>query len=155
MGSEMCIRDRFNVGFSIVEGWWMDTGKKDDILNANALILDEKIERNIKGEIVNSKVEGRVTVEKGAKIVNSTIRGPAIIGMNCYIQDSFIRPYTSVGNEARIINSSLEYCIILENAIVEDIDRLEESLIGRDAKVIKNARKTVRLNIGDYSEVEI
>jgi glucose-1-phosphate thymidylyltransferase len=83
------------------------------------------------------------------------IRGPSIIGENCVIQDSFIGPYTSVGNQTQIIGSSIEYCVILENAFIKGVERLEESLVGRNTKIIKNQKqKTLRVHVGDYSEVE-
>ncbi|MEM3697910.1 MAG: glucose-1-phosphate thymidylyltransferase [Candidatus Bathyarchaeia archaeon] len=139
-----------------LDTWWLDTGKKDDILFANAKILDEYVKQEIKGEIEESKVEGRVTIQSGAKIINSTVRGPTIIGENCIIQNSFIGPYTSIGKNAQIVESSIEYSVIMENTIIENVERLEESLIGRNAKIIRNQKhKTLKLNIGDYSEVEI
>jgi glucose-1-phosphate thymidylyltransferase len=139
-----------------LDTWWLDTGKKDDILFANAKILDEYVKQEIKGEIEESKVEGRVAIQNGAKIINSTVRGPAIIGENCIIQDSFIGPYTSVGNNTQIVESSIEYSVIMENTVIKNVERLEESLIGRNAKIIRNQRhKTLKLHIGDYSEVEI
>jgi len=153
---QMLINGGYRVGYRFVSGWWLDTGKKDDILYANALILDERVERRIDGEIINSKVEGRVTIERGAKVVNSVVRGPAIIGEDCYIENSFIGPYTSVGRSSKIINSNVEYSVIMEGAQIVGIDRLEESLIGRNAKVMKNSkRNVVRLHVGDYSEVEV
>jgi glucose-1-phosphate thymidylyltransferase len=138
-----------------LDTWWLDTGKKDDILFANAKILDEYIKQEIKGEVKESKVEGRVTIQESAKVINSTIRGPAIIGENCLIENSFIGPYTSIGNNTQIIESSIEYSVILENTSIKGVERLEESLIGRNTKIIKNEKKTLKLNIGDYSEVEI
>jgi len=154
------IQEMINQGFKVkaekLDTWWLDTGKKDDILVANAKLLDEYIKRETKGEILESKVEGRVTVQENARIVNSTVRGPCIIGENCLIENSFIGPYTSVGNEARVIDSSVEYSVILENALIRGVERLEESLVGRNAKILKNQKhKTLRLNIGDFSEVEI
>ena len=154
------IQEMVNLNFKVraerLDTWWLDTGKKDDILVANAKILDSYVKRELKGKITASRIEGRVNIEKNAKITNSTIRGPSIIGKNCVIENSFIGPYTSVGNEAQIIGSSVEYCVILENALVKGVDRLEESLIGRKAKVSKNHKKRVlKLNVGDYSEVEI
>ncbi|MGQ9545304.1 MAG: sugar phosphate nucleotidyltransferase, partial [Candidatus Bathycorpusculaceae bacterium] len=154
------IQEMINLGYKVkaekLDTWWLDTGKKDDILFANAKILDEYIKQEIKGEAINSKIEGRVTIQREAKITNSTIRGPAIIGENCTIENSFIGPYTSIGNNTQIIESSIEYSVILENALIKGVDRLEESLIGRKAQVIKNQKhKTLKLNIGDYSEVEI
>ncbi|MEM2937166.1 MAG: glucose-1-phosphate thymidylyltransferase [Candidatus Bathyarchaeia archaeon] len=154
------IQEMINLGFKvkaeILNTWWLDTGKKDDILVANAKILDEYIKREIRGEAVNSTIEGRVKIEGGAKIINSTIRGPSIIGKNTRIENSFIGPYTSIGDNTQITNSNIEYCVILENAIIKDVDRIEESLIGRNAKVTKNNRKkAIKLHIGDYSEVEV
>jgi len=147
----------YRVGYDFVKGWWLDTGKKDDILYANALILDERIKRNIKGEVINSTVEGRVVIEEGAKIVSSVVRGPVVIGRNCIIENSFIGPYTSIGDNTRIINSSVEYCVILQNVLIKDIDRIEESLIGRNAKITREIRNRgiYKLSIGDHSEVVI
>jgi len=154
------IQEMINQGHKVkaekLDTWWLDTGKKDDILVANAKLLDEYIKRETKGEICESKVEGRVKVHENARIVNSTVRGPCIIGENCLIENSFVGPYTSVGDEAHVINSSVEYCVILENALIRGVERLEESLIGRNVKIQKNHKyKTLKLNIGDYSEVEI
>jgi glucose-1-phosphate thymidylyltransferase len=154
------IQEMINMGFKVkaelLKTWWLDTGKKDDILSANAKILDEYIKRDLKGDINNSTVEGRVKVDAGARITNSTIRGPCVIGKNTLIENSYIGPYTSIGDNSQAINSSVEYCVILENALIQDVDRLEESLIGRNAKVVKNRKnRSFRLHIGDYSEVEI
>ena len=153
---QLLIDRGYRVGYDFVEGWWLDTGKKDDILYANALILDERIKRDIKGEMVNSKVEGRVVVEEGTKIVDSSVRGPVIIGRGCLIENSFIGPYTSIGDGVRVLNSSIEYCVILENALIENVDRLEESLVGRNTKIRRNReRNVIKLHVGDYSEVEL
>jgi len=153
---QLLIDRGYRVGYDFVEGWWLDTGKKDDILYANALILDERIKRDVKGEVVNSKVEGRVVVEEGTKIVDSSVRGPVVIGRGCLIENSFIGPYTSIGDGVRVLNSSIEYCVILENALVENVDRLEESLVGRNAKIRRNReRNVIKLHVGDYSEVEL
>lgn len=146
----------FKVKAEILNTWWLDTGKKDDILSANAKILDEYITRNVKGEISNSTIDGRVKIEHGAQIINSRVRGPSILGKSTIIKNSFIGPYTSLGDNSQIINSNIEYCVILENAIIKDVERLEESLIGKNAKVTKNNRnKTIKLHIGDYSEIQV
>ena len=152
---QLMIDRGYRVGYGFVEGWWLDTGKKDGILYANMLMLDECAQRDVKGELINSKVDGRVTVGKDTKVLNTTIRGPVVVGKNCIIENSFIGPYTSIGDGCQILNSSVEHCIILEKALIKGIDRLEESLIGRSAKVVKNARNIIRLNIGDYSEEEL
>jgi glucose-1-phosphate thymidylyltransferase len=154
------IQEMINMGFKVkaetLNTWWLDTGKKDDILVANAKVLDEYTKRDIQGTIQKSKIEGRVTLQEKAKLVNSTIRGPCVIGDGCVIENSFIGPYTSIGNETKIIDSIIEYCVILENAHITGVDRLEESLIGKNAKVTRNHRNgCLKLNVGDYSEVEI
>ena len=154
------IQEMINMGFSvkaeILNSWWLDTGKKDDILSANAKILDEYVQRDVKGTVTNSTVDGRVKVEPEAKIVNSIVRGPCAIGKNVLIENSFIGPYTSVGDGSIIFNSNLEYCVIQENVTIKDVERLEDSLIGKNAKVTRNQRnRTIKLHVGDYSEVEV
>ena len=154
------IQELINLGFKvkaeILNTWWLDTGKKDDILTANAKVLDEYTKQDIKGTVEESKIEGRVTIQENAKVVNSTIRGPCIVGKDCLVDNSLIGPYTSVGNGTKICDSTIEYCVVLENAQITGVDRLEESLIGKNAKVTKNHGKNcLKLHIGDYSEVEI
>jgi len=154
------IQEMINMGFSvkaeILHSWWLDTGKKDDILSANAKILDEYVELDVKGTVTNSTLDGRVKVEPDAKIINSTIRGPCVIGKNAYVENSFIGPYSSVGDNSKILCSNIEYCVIQDSVTIKDIERLEDSLIGKNAKVTRNQRnRTIKLHIGDYSEVEV
>jgi glucose-1-phosphate thymidylyltransferase len=146
----------FNVKAEILSAWWLDTGKKDDILTANAKILDVYTKQKINGTIQESKIEGRVAIRERAKVVNSILRGPCVIGDKCVIKNSFIGPYTSIGDGTRIVDSSIEYCVILEDAQISGVDRLEESLIGKNAKVTQNYRNgCLKLHVGDYSEVEM
>jgi glucose-1-phosphate thymidylyltransferase len=154
---QMMLERNHKVGYEILKGWWFDTGKSDDILAVNAKILDERAREKIDGEIEDSRIEGRVEVGEGTKILNSTIRGPSTIGEKCTIENSYIGPYTSIGSNSKIIESSIEYCVILEGAFIIGIERLEESLVGRYAKVAKGKsnRKFLKLNVGDYSEVTI
>lgn len=154
------IQEMINMGFAvkaqILNSWWLDTGKKDDILSANAKILDEYIQADVKGTVINSTIDGRVKVEPDARIINSTIRGPCVIGSNVVIENSFIGPYTSIGNGTRVCNSNLEYCVIQDCVTILDVERLEDSLIGKNAKVTRNNRnRTIKLHVGDYSELEV
>ncbi len=154
------VQEMMNMGFrvkaEILNSWWLDTGKKDDILSANAKILDEFIKRAIKGVVTGSTIDGRVKVEPEAKVINSTVRGPCVIGKNTLIENSFIGPYTSVGKNSQILNSKLEYCVVLEDVLIKDVDHLEDSLIGKNAKVTKNrGNRNIKLHVGDYSEVEL
>jgi glucose-1-phosphate thymidylyltransferase len=154
------IQEMVNMGLrvkaEILDSWWIDTGKKDDILTANAKLLDEYVKREIRGTISGSTVEGRVTTEEGSKVTNSTIRGPSIIGKDTIVKDSFIGPYTSIGNNSQIINSNIEYSVIIDNSLIKDVERLNESLIGKNTKVMRNNKcRALRLHVGDYSEIEI
>ena len=146
----------FSVRAEILNSWWLDTGKKDDILSANAKILDEYIEFDNKGIIENSVIDGRVRIASMARIVNSTIRGPCVIGEKTLVENSYIGPYSSIGACSKIVNSNIQYCVIQDNVTIKDVERLEDSLIGKNAKVTRNQRnRTIKLHVGDYSEVEV
>jgi glucose-1-phosphate thymidylyltransferase len=139
-----------------IEAWWLDTGKKDDLLTANTVVLDEWVNRRIDGEIsAQSQVTGRVQLGLGSRVINSTVRGPVVIGENVLVENSFIGPFTSIGAGCRIISSVLEHCVLLENARIEQVDRLEDSLIGKNSVVLKDHKvhQAYRLMIGDDSEV--
>ncbi len=142
----------------IVDTWWLDTGKKDDLLAANTVVLDEWFKRKIEGDVDSaSQITGRVTIEKGATVRNSVLRGPIAIGRGSIIEDSFIGPYTSIGQGSRVKKSIIEHSVILAGAEISHVDRLEDSLIGRGAKVIKchHKHQALRLMIGDDSVVEV
>jgi glucose-1-phosphate thymidylyltransferase len=140
-----------------LKDWWLDTGKKDDLLTANAIVLDEWGQKKIEGTIDKaSKILGRVSLGKNSYIRTSTVRGPVVIGDNTVIENSFIGPHTSIGDHARIISSSIEHSVILSGSEVIDVERMEESLIGRRVRVFKNHRhKALRLMLGDDSTVEV
>jgi glucose-1-phosphate thymidylyltransferase len=139
-----------------IDAWWLDTGKKDDLLTANTVVLDEWVQRKIDGEVDGaSQVTGRVQLGKGSRVVNSTVRGPAVIGNDVLVENSFVGPFTSIGNGCRIVSSVLEHCLLLEGARVESVDRLEDSLLGKNSAVIREQKshQAYRLMIGDDSEV--
>ena len=145
------------VAGEVLDCWWLDTGKKDDFLQANLTVLDDYLRREIRGELIDSRVEGRVKVEEGARIVNSTIRGPVAIGRDAEIRDSFIGPFTSIGHSTRVVGSSVEHSVILDGCEVVGIERLEDSLIGRNSVVTMGGARTtaLRLMIGDHCQVEV
>ncbi|MGI8423275.1 MAG: glucose-1-phosphate thymidylyltransferase [Chloroflexota bacterium] len=140
----------------MVEGYWIDTGKHIDMLDANRLVLDA-LEGRIDGEVdADSRVDGRVVLEVGAKVMRSVIRGPAIIGKGAVVTDAYIGPYTAVGDGCVITSSELEHSIVLENSTIEDIHtRIEDSLIGRNVRLTKSATKprAHKLLLGDNSNV--
>ncbi|MCK5504559.1 MAG: glucose-1-phosphate thymidylyltransferase [Thermodesulfovibrionia bacterium] len=147
-----------NVESFVLDMWWLDTGKKDDMLTANVIVLDEWLKESISGEVDDkSKILGRVSIGKGSVVRESRIRGPVIIGENAVIENAFIGPYTSIGNNSKVIRSSVEHSVIMDGSELRDIERLEESLIGRGVKIFKNntMHKALRLMVGDDSVVEV
>jgi glucose-1-phosphate thymidylyltransferase len=142
----------------VLKEWWIDTGKKDDLLAANTVVLDEWIARKIGGVVdKESQVVGRVASGEKSQIVRSTVRGPVVIGENVTITDSFIGPFTSIGNGSQVISSVVEHSVILEGVSIENVDRLEDSLIGNGTRLFKDrgSRQGYRLLVGDDSVVEL
>ncbi|MGQ9687656.1 MAG: glucose-1-phosphate thymidylyltransferase [Desulfobaccales bacterium] len=139
-----------------LEGWWLDTGKKDDLLTANTQVLDEWCQREILGEVdERSQVNGRVALGAGSRVVRSTIRGPAVIGEGCLIEDSFIGPFTSIGDHSRVEKSVIEHSVLLAGVTICQVDRLEDSLLGRNARVARhNRHRSLQLLLGDDTVVE-
>ena len=141
----------------IVSGWWKDTGKLEDMLEANRLILDA-LDTDIRGKVESSEIHGRVVIEAGARVSDCTIRGPVIIGENTYVHDSYIGPYTSIYSDAEIANSEIEHSIILEQSKVIDLrGRMEGSLIGKNVQIVRLEQKpkAYRFMVGDNSWIGI
>jgi glucose-1-phosphate thymidylyltransferase len=152
------VEHNYDVRYQIVSGWWKDTGKLEDMLEANRLVLDNLVTA-IDGEVdADSQVDGRVVIGAGTKIANSVVRGPAIIGSNCLIKNSYVGPYTSIYNDVKLLCSEIEHSIVLENSCIEEIgSRIEDSLIGKSVVVSKGNKmpKAYRFMLGDNSEVSV
>jgi glucose-1-phosphate thymidylyltransferase len=142
----------------IVDGWWKDTGKLEDMLEANRLILEIQ-ERRIDGSVDGeSRIEGKVVIEAGAVVERSVIRGPAIIGRGARIVQAYIVPFTSIMNDVEILDSEIEHSIVLEGSSVRDLsNRVIDSLIGRNVRIYRIPVKpsAYRFMLGDNSEVGI
>jgi len=155
------IDNNFSVFPHVHDGWWVDTGKAPDLLEANSYVLSELVP-SVADDVEideSSTVDARVTVHKGAKIINSVVRGPTVIGENAVIENSYIGPFTSVYNDVHIANCEIERSILLENSSVEDIDvMLRDSLIGRHAELKSNKLMKPRgivMNVADNSTLWI
>ena len=148
------IDNGYEVGWTKVEGWWKDTGKPEDILEANRLILDD-IQTKSEGTAKNSRIIGRVIIEKGAEIRDGIVKGPSIIGKDCMIKNSYIGPYTSIGNKSVIEDTEIEDSIVMDKSEIIGGGRIIESLIGKEVKIkrktdLPNGRKLI---MGDNSEI--
>lgn len=139
-----------------VEGWWLDTGKKDDLLLANDTVLDDWLEPAQLGNVdTHSELVGRVRIEAGAVVERSSIRGPAIIGAGARVIDSRIGPFTSIGPRVTVERSRLEHSVLMEGAHIADIPHLEDSLIGKRVIVRPSKKHTgLSLMVGDDCIVE-
>lgn len=152
------IDNGYKVGAEVIGGWWKDTGKPDDILEANRLILED-IERDVGGAKVvgeSSQISGRVKIGKGSEIINSKIVGPVIIGEKVKVVDSYIGPFTSLSDGVEIKKSEIEYSVVLENTKIENIKgRMQKCLIGKGVEIYhsKNLPRIYEFILGDHSKV--
>ena len=141
----------------LLTGWWIDTGKLTPLLEANRLLL-EHIETRIDGKVDEaSTIDGRVIIEAGATVTNSILRGPLVIGSGARIADSFVGPFSAIGDGCEIVNSEVEHSVIMERSKVIDIQRLEDSLIGREAVVSRShlRPRALRLMVGDHCQIDV
>ncbi|MFQ5435637.1 MAG: glucose-1-phosphate thymidylyltransferase [Anaerolineae bacterium] len=152
------VQNNFAVHPYVHRGWWIDTGKREDMLDANDLVLEE-LDYEIEGYVDrDSQVGRRVTVQRGAEIINSVVRGPAIIGENTRVVNSYIGPFTSIDHDCLVENSEIEHSMVLENSVIQDIDaRIQDSLIGRNVAITCSPirPKAHKLMLGDNSQVGI
>jgi glucose-1-phosphate thymidylyltransferase len=141
----------------IVRGWWKDTGRLDDMLAANRLVL-ETIDGRVEGELIDSRLDGRVVVEAGARLERTTVRGPAVIGAGARISDAYIGPYTAVGENCVVEHAEVEHSILLTGSVVSHLDgRMESSLLGRNVRIGRSDRqpRAYRFMVSDNSEIGI
>jgi glucose-1-phosphate thymidylyltransferase len=151
------VDDGLRVEPHIVKGWWKDTGRLEDMLAANRLVL-ETIEHRVDGELIDAQIDGRVIIEPGARLQRSAVRGPAIIGAGAQLTDCYIGPYTAVGENCVIENAEIEHSILLAGSSVRGLDgRMESSLLGRNVKIGRGDRqpRAYRFLVGDNSEIGI
>ncbi len=143
----------------LIKGWWLDTGKKDDLLEANRIVLDAYCTDECKGSVdETSRIRGRAEIGANARIINSVIQGPVRIGDNCVIEDAYIGPYTSIGNGTIIRHTEIENSVLLENCRLLNIpDRIEQSLIGQECVITRAQGRpaSTRFMLGDHSVLEI
>ncbi len=141
----------------IVHGWWKDTGQVQDMLEANRLILDDVAER-MDGELIDSRIEGRVVIEEDVRLERATVRGPAIIGRGSRLTDAYIGPYTAIGENVTIEKAELEHSIVLSGSTIRDLEyRIEASLIGKNVRIGRGPAlpKAYRFVVGDNADVQI
>ncbi len=146
-----------DVRAEVVRDSWVDTGKRADLLQANRVVLEDMLPRQDDDVVVEgSKLQGRVVLERGARVINSVVHGPAIIGEETEIVDSYVGPYTSVYHHCRLTNTEIECSVVLESSVIEGLGhRIHESLIGRNVELRGDSQKpqAYRLVLGDHSRV--
>ena len=145
------------VRHEVLQGWWIDTGKKDPLLDCNRLVL-ETLTTEVKGVVdEGSRIDGTVVLAEGAEVVGSRILGPVVIGAGTRVTNSYIGPFTSIAADCEVTDSELEHSVVLENSRIVGIARVTDSLIGRDVEVLRSEQKpaALRLMLGDHSRVEV
>ena len=147
-----------NVNCHIISGWWKDTGKLEDMLEANRMVLS-RAKRRVQGTLdAKTRTEGEVLVGAGSVVENSILRGPLVIGERCVIQNTYVGPFTSIYDDVTIRNSEIEHSIVLERCVIQDIPvRIEGSLIGKEVRIQKSQSKPTayRFMVGDSSLVDV
>jgi glucose-1-phosphate thymidylyltransferase len=142
----------------VITGWWKDTGKLEDMLEANRMAMSHW-ETRVEGSIDEaSTVEGAVVVEKGARVVRSRLRGPLILGPDVLVEDAYVGPFSAIAEGARIVRSEVEHSIVLERSVIEDVPtRIDSSLIGKDVVVTRSPDRPFahHIMVGDSSRVEL
>jgi glucose-1-phosphate thymidylyltransferase len=142
-----------------VQGWWLDTGKKDDLLEANQIVLDTCLQSEIAGAVdAHSQISGRVKIGSGSQLVNCIVRGPVTIGSDCHLENCFIGPYSSIASQVTLIDVDLEHSVVLQGAKITGIhQRIVDSVIGQRAhlKVAPQRPKALRFMIGDDCQIEL
>ena len=141
-----------------VRGWWKDTGKLEDMLEANRIVLETLDLKRGQGEVEGGSIEGRVELGEGVELVNSVVRGPAVIGAGTRLENAFVGPYSSIGDRCTLASCEIENSIVLEGSEIRDIGlRIDGSLVGRNVKIVKTDIKprAYRFMLGDNSEVGI
>jgi glucose-1-phosphate thymidylyltransferase len=142
-----------------LQGWWLDTGKKDDLLEANRVLLDTSLDCFNQGAVEgNSRLSGRVQIGVGSQIIDCHIRGPVVIGNNCYLKGCFVGPYSSIADGATLIDVDLDHSVVLDQAHIENVDqRIVDSLIGQRVILCTSAQRprALRFMLGDDSQVEL
>jgi glucose-1-phosphate thymidylyltransferase len=145
------------VAHEVLSGWWIDTGKKDPLLQCNFLVLDT-ITRQIDGQLDDtSRVEGRVVVGPGAQLTNSVVRGPAVIGPGTRLVDTYVGPYTSIGADCALLDAEIEHSVVLDRCRIVGVHRIKDSLLGRDVEVVRSGGhpRATRLMLGDDSRADL
>jgi glucose-1-phosphate thymidylyltransferase len=147
----------YPVMHEVLEGWWIDTGKKDPLLHCNRLVLDT-IRPRIDGQLdAESRVEGRVVIEAGARLEGSVVRGPAIIGAGTHLVDTYVGPYTAIGADCELRDAEIEHSVVLERSRIIGVHHIHDSLLGREVEVVRSGvrPKATRLMLGDHSRADL
>lgn len=141
----------FRVEYGIISGWWKDTGTPSDILEANRLLLDYRYrEASVRGEVADSRVEGRVVIEDGAVVRGSVIRGPCFVGEASVVEGSYVGPYTSVGRGCRLVGVEVENSVLMDGDRVGPNGREDESGVG--GRVAESPRRPLPPQLGEGGE---
>lgn len=146
-----------HVAAETVRGWWKDTGKPEDILDANRLQL-LRLRRRIDGTVDDARLVGDVVLEAGAVVRNSTVFGPALIGAGSVVEDAYVGPFTTLGEDVQVVDAEIEYAVVGARSSVRNVaTRIQSSLIGEEVEVQGARRRpsTHAFTIGDKSHVVI
>jgi glucose-1-phosphate thymidylyltransferase len=152
------ISSRCHVRSHVITGWWKDTGKVEDLLEANRMML-QGLKGDVRGQVdAASTLEGAVAIGEGTVVERSRLRGPLVIGRGCRIREAYVGPFTAIADGVRVEHAEVEHSIVLERSLIQNVSaRIESSLIGKDVAVVASEQRprAHRLMVGDSSRVEL
>jgi glucose-1-phosphate thymidylyltransferase len=154
---QQLVLDGAKVDSNILEGWWLDTGKKEDLLDANYVVLDDWIKRDVQGTTLGvCSIRGRVSVAPGSRIIGSTLVGPCVIGKDCVIHNSHIGAFTSIGDKSLVADSRIDYSVLMGLNTVRKVSQLDSSLLAENVIIHGGGYKTEMIaSLGEDSEVHL
>ncbi len=155
---QLLLDDGKKMAHQKIERWWKDTGKKEDLLEANRFVLKEMEDDNIQGEVEQCEIRGPLAVGKGTRLIRCRITGPCVIGEHCVLEDSTIGPFTSISSNVRIVRSEINHSILLEDVRLTNLPRpLADSLLGRGVQITRDnsCEGSLRIMVGDQGEIQL
>jgi glucose-1-phosphate thymidylyltransferase len=139
-------------------GWWRFGRGTEAALEGNRFALESLAETPLRGEIIDSRIQGPVSIHPTARLESTIVRGPAVIGAGVRLRDAYVGPYTSIGNDVLIEGAEVEHSIVMPEASIRHLGgRLEASVVGPSARVFRDFRlpRALRLTVGRGAEVSL
>jgi glucose-1-phosphate thymidylyltransferase len=142
---------------AVINGYWKDTGRVEDMLECNRLVLDSIVPAVCCETDAETEIVGRVVVDASATVRRSRLVGPLIIGPGAIVSEAYVGPFTSIGPGCTVTGTEIEFSIVMAGSSLIGVPRIHKSLIGRNVEVARasTAPMAYQFVVGDQSQVRI